>query len=286
MKIALLTCATWPGIQEKERVIAQEFSPHIQANVVVWNDSTVNFSDYQCLIFRTIWDYFEHPEAFAAWLEKIAQLGIKTFNPIAAIRRNQHKFYLKQLQELGAAIIPTMFVEKNTGLDLATLIPEHWQKAIIKPAVSGGAYLTRLFDRSEIASVTAEYTPIAAARDLLIQPFMPEIQEHGELSLLFFGGKFSHAVLKKPSAGEFRVQSQFGGNYRAIEASDELITTAQEIISTFGGDLVYARVDGIMSNGKFLLMELELIEPDLYFDYDPGAKSRYIKALEVALATN
>ena len=285
MKIALLTCATWPGIQEKERAIAKEFSPHIQVDVVVWNDAAVNFRDYQCLIFRTTWDYFEQPEQFAAWLEKIAQLGIKTINPISAIRRNQHKFYLKQLQSLGIDIIPTVFIAKNSGMDLATLIPTQWQRVIIKPAVSGGAYLTRLFDRSEISSVAAEYTPIAAERDLLIQPFMPEIQQQGELSLLFFGGEFSHAVLKRPSAGEFRVQSQFGGNYRAIEVSEELIATAMQIIAAFGGELVYARVDGIIADGKFLLMELELIEPDLYFDYDRNAKRRYLEAIEAALAT-
>ena len=284
MKIALLTCATWPGLQEQERAIAKEFKRHIQADVVVWNDPGVNFTDYDCLIFRTTWDYFEQPELFSAWLERIAKLGIRTLNPISAIRRNQHKFYLKQLQELGVAIIPTVFVEKNAGKDLATLMPEQWQKLIIKPAVSGGAHLTRLFERSEIASVLAEYTPIAIERDLLIQPFMPEIQEQGELSLLFFGGKFSHAVLKRPIAGEFRVQSQFGGSYRAIEVSEELIATALKIIAAFGGELVYARVDGIIADGKFLLMELELIEPDLYFDYNKGAKNRYLAALEVALA--
>ena len=283
MKIALLTCANWPGILEKERAMTQEFSPHIQADVVVWNDPAVNFSIYQCLIFRTIWDYFEHPEAFAAWLEKIAQLGIKTINPIAAIRRNQHKFYLKVLQKAGVAIIPTIFVAKNSGLDLITMIPDHWQNIVIKPAVSGGAYLTRMFNPSEIASVTEEYQNIAATRDLLVQPFMPEIQEHGELSLLFFGGKFSHAVLKKPSAGEYRVQSQFGGNYGAIDVSEELIAIASKIIFAFGGELVYARVDGIIADGKFLLMELELIEPDLYLDYANGAKERYIAALEAAL---
>jgi glutathione synthase/RimK-type ligase-like ATP-grasp enzyme len=284
MKIALLTCATWPGIEEQERAIAKEFSSPIQADVVVWNDPEIIFSDYQFLIFRTTWDYFEKPELFSDWLEKIVRLGIQTINPISAIRRNQHKFYLKDLQELGVEIIPTIFVEKNCGMDLSRLLPDSWQKLVIKPAVSGGAYLTRLFDRSEIASVEAQYTPIAVERDLLIQPFMPEIQQPGELSLLFFGGEFSHAVLKRPSAGEFRVQSQFGGNYRALEVSPELIATAAKIIAAFGCELAYARVDGIIVDGKFLLMELELIEPDLYFDYDLGAKKRYLAALELALA--
>ena len=190
---------------------------------------------------------------------------------------------MKDLQSSGIAIIPTVFVPKNTTCNLENVIPSHWEKVIIKPAVSGGAYLTRLFDVSEIASVTEEYNPIMAERDVLIQPFMPEIQEQGELSLLFFGGEFSHAVLKTPIAGEYRVQNQFGGNYRAIEVSEELIATAAHIIAAFGGALVYARVDGIISDGRFLLMELELIEPDLYFDYDKGAKKRYIAALEAAL---
>jgi hypothetical protein len=109
---------------------------------------------------------------------------------------------------------------------------------------------------------------------------MSEIQEMGEISLLFFQGKFSHSILKKPINDDFRVQSQFGGQYQIYLPDELMLKTAENIIKTFGGDLLYARVDGILKDGKFLLMELELIEPDLYFNYVPEAKKRYLAALE------
>ncbi|PSR14105.1 MAG: hypothetical protein C7N36_05325 [Bacteroidetes bacterium] len=109
---------------------------------------------------------------------------------------------------------------------------------------------------------------------------MPEIQSQGEISLLFFNGQFSHAILKKPQAHDFRVQSQFGGDYQIYHPAASLIDTAAHIVQIFGEQLLYARVDGILKAGKFLLMEVELIEPDLYFSQVPAAKGRFFAALE------
>ncbi len=284
MKIALLSCKNWPDVLEKERAFALEFPESIDAEVVIWNDPSVNWSDYNYLIFRTVWDYFEMPKEFDAWLDLIESQNIKTLNPLSIIKRNQHKFYLQDLERQGIDIIPTVFMPKNTGLDLSFLIENNWDKAIIKPAVSGGSYLTRLFSQSEMGEIVEEYMSFSLENDLLVQPFMPEIQEMGELSLLFFQGKFSHAILKKPKNGDFRVQSQFGGQYQRFEPDAEILATAQNIIKTFGGDLLYARVDGILKDGKLLLMELELIEPDLYFDYYPDAKKNFLTALEAMIS--
>lgn len=280
MKIGLLTCRNWPGILEKEQALATEISKNIEVDVAIWNDSSVNWASYDCLIFRTVWDYFEFPVEFAAWLEDLERQNIKTLNPLPIIKRNQHKFYLQDLQQQGIDIIPTLFIPKNTGLDLSVLKEKNWHKAVIKPAISAASFLTTLFSQAEIAAIEAEYKPIALERDLLVQPFMPEIQKMGEVSLLFFQGEYSHAVLKKPKKHDFRVQSQFGGHYQAYQPEASVIETAAHIVKTFGSDLLYARVDGILKNGKFLLMELELIEPDLYFDYAPEAKKRYLSALE------
>ena len=284
MKIALLSCKNWPDVLEKERAFALEFPPSIDAEVVIWNDPSVNWADYNYLIFRTVWDYFEMPKQFDAWLDLIESQNIKTLNPLSIIKRNQHKFYLQDLQQKGIDIIPTVFIPKNTRLDLSFLIEKKWEKAVIKPAVSGGSYLTRLFSQNEIEEIETEYASFALENDLLVQPFMPEIQEMGELSLLFFQGKFSHAILKKPKNGDFRVQSQFGGQYQIFEPDTAMLATAQNIIKTFGGDLLYARVDGILKDGKLLLMELELIEPDLYFDYYPDAKKNFLTALEAMIS--
>jgi glutathione synthase/RimK-type ligase-like ATP-grasp enzyme len=280
MKIALLTCQHWPGLIEKEQALAQKINPEFDVDVVVWNDPAIVWTTYYCLIFRTIWDYFEQPIAFNLWLDKIEKLGIKTLNPIDVIRKNQHKFYLKNLKNQGIEIIPTVFIPKNSVLNLEIINQKKWQKAVIKPAVSGGSYLTKLFDANDIATVEAEYSNIVAERDLLLQPFMPEIQTHGEISLLFYGGQYSHAILKTPQNEDFRVQSQFGGQYQSYQPTAALIDLANKIIELFDNQLLYARVDGILSNGQFLLMEVELIEPDLFFDYHPEAQKRYLTALE------
>ena len=280
MKRALLSCQRWPDVLEKERAFATEFPKLFEVEVVVWDDPSVNWTDYNYLIFRTIWDYFEFPNEFAEWLDVLKKQNIKTLNPLPIIERNQHKFYLRDLQNQGIDIIPTVFLPKNTGLDLSFMKENNWNQAVIKPAVSGGAYLTQLFSQSDISDIVSEYASFALENDLLVQPFMSEIQETGELSLLFFQGKFSHAIVKKPKNGDFRVQSQFGGQYHAFEPDAALLATAQNIIDNFGGDLLYARVDGIVKDGQFLLMELELIEPDLYFDYHPDAKNNYFAAVE------
>jgi glutathione synthase/RimK-type ligase-like ATP-grasp enzyme len=283
MKIGLLTCRNWAGAYEGEVALAAEIDKKFEVDVLIWNDSSVDWKSYNYLIFRSIWDYFEYPAAFSAWLNMLKENNIKTLNPISVIQQNQHKFYLRDLQQQGIDIIPTVFIPKNTGLNLSFLKDNNWERAVIKPAVSGGAYLTKLFAQSQISEIEAEYLPIAQDRDLLVQPFMPEIQTIGEISLLFFRGIFSHAVLKKPIGDDYRVQSQFGGQYQTYFPTDALIETAKNIIKMFNDELLYARVDGILKNGKFLLMEVELIEPDLYFSHAPNAKKTYLSALEAMI---
>jgi glutathione synthase/RimK-type ligase-like ATP-grasp enzyme len=280
MKIALLTCQNWPGAYTGEVALATEINPNIEVDVQIWNDPSVDWSKYNYLVFRTIWDYFEYSTEFAAWLAMLENQNIKTLNPLEVIKRNQHKFYLRDLAQQGIDIIPTVFIPKNTRLDLSFMKEKKWEQAVIKPAISAGSYLTKLFSQNKINETENEYAAIAAERDLLVQPFMSEIQTIGEISLVFFQGIFSHSVLKKPVNGDFRVQSQFGGQYQPFFPDVELIKTAENIIKTFGDYLLYARVDGLLKDGKFLLMEVELIEPDLYFNHAPEAKQRFLNALE------
>lgn len=284
MKIGLLTCRNWAGAYENEVALAAEINKKFEVDVLIWNDPSVDWTAYNYLIFRSIWDYFEYPAEFSRWLDILEKHHVKTMNPIRTIQQNQHKFYLRDLQQQGIDIIPTIFIPKNTGLDLSFLSERNWERAVIKPAVSGGAYLTKLFAQSQISEIQTEYSLIAQERDLLVQPFMPEIQTMGEISLLFFRNIFSHAVLKKPIGADFRVQSQFGGQYQAYFPTADLIKTAENILKKFSTELLYARVDGLLKNGNFLLMEVELIEPDLYFNVAPNAKKTYLTALEAMLS--
>lgn len=280
MKIALLTCQNLPNLYETDQFLIPELAKHnITAKATIWNDPTINWNDFDYLVFRNTWDYFEKEKEFNTWLEYIEASGIKTLNAIEIIQRNKHKFYLRDLENQGVKILPTVFIDKTAALNLAEIIPQDWQKAVIKPAYSGAAYLTEVFEISQLQQINLQYRPIAAEKELLLQKFMPEIVSEGETSFIFFNKKFSHCVNKKPAAGDFRVQVQFGGKYTSIEPSQDLIDQAQAIVNTFKEKLLYARVDVILINNQLHLMEVECIEPDLYFNYSEGSQERFVNGI-------
>lgn len=280
MNIALLTCERLPNLTEYDQLLIPELAKHnIQSKAVIWNDKSVNWNDYDYLIFRNTWDYYEKETEFNHWLNHIEELGIKTLNALEIIQQNKHKFYLQTLEKQGLKILPTVFIKKTTKLNLPEIIPNHWKKAVIKPAFSAGSYLTEVFDVIDIEKTNQQYQSIAVQKELLLQEFMPEIQTEGETSFIFFNKKFSHAVNKKPKNGDFRIQVQFGGQYTAFKPNDALIYQAQQIVNTFPEALLYARVDGIISNNQLQLMEIECIEPDLYFQYGEGALQRFVDSI-------
>jgi len=284
LKIGILTCAKCVELAPRDQHLLPLFAANeIQADILIWDNPQVDWAAYDGLLFRSVWDYHLRGEEFTSWLTRLEEHGIKTLNPVPVIKQNQHKFYLRELESKGVAIVPTYFIDKTDALDLSVLANNNWQRAVIKPAVSASSYLTTLFNVADWKRIEAEYTAVAKTRDLLLQPFMAEIVEAGEVSLIFFNRKYSHAVLKRAPVGDFRVQAEFGGSHESITPSNEVIETAEHILSLISGDLLYARVDGLMQNGRFILMELELLEPDLYFDAHPEASNRYTQGIRELL---
>lgn len=280
MKIALLTCQNFPNLYVPDQFLITDLAQHgIDAIPAVWDDETIDWSTFDCLIFRNTWDYFEKEDAFNRWLNQIEKAGIPTLNAIEIIQQNKHKFYLRDLEAKGIPIIKTIFIEQTNDLNLRELTPSDWQKSVIKPAFSGGSYQTEVFEVHQIDQINTQYQPIAAQKELLLQQFIPEILTLGETSLIFFNKQFSHAVNKTPKAGDFRIQVQFGGTYAGIEPSPDLIRQAQKAVDTFEGKLLYARVDGIVIGDQLQLMEIECIEPDLYFGYSDGGQQRFVDAI-------
>jgi glutathione synthase/RimK-type ligase-like ATP-grasp enzyme len=285
MKIALLTCEKLPELTAADQLLIPALAKHnIVAKPAIWSDKKINWNDFDYLIFRNTWDYFEKETEFNLWLDQIEKLGIKTLNTIGIIKQNKHKFYLREMEKQGISILPTVFIDKTNSLDLSELIPSHWKKAVIKPAFSAGSYLTEVFEVRDIQKINNDYKNLAEEKELLLQEFMPEIQIAGETSFIFFNKKFSHAVNKKPVEGDFRVQSQFGGEYTLVQPSQELIKKAQKIVNTFPENLLYARVDGIIIDSELHLMEIECIEPDLYFDISEGALERFVASIVELIA--
>ena len=284
MKLGILTCAQQPALYITDKPMIPAFAhAGIEAEAVVWNDPDVDWKKFDALLLRSTWDYYLDEATFRIWLQKIADMKLLMMNPMEVVRRNMHKFYLQSLEKKGVDIIPTIFLKAGTGLEIGKWAPQQWAEMVIKPAFSAGSYQTRRFSKDEVKNIEAEYQSFAQEHDMLIQPFMPEIEEGGECSLIFFEGRFQGGVVKKPARGDFRVQLQFGGKYSPFTPSPGLIEAAFGAIEAFGGNPLYARVDGVISNGTFLLMELELIEPDLYFSVFPEMLPRFVDAVVARL---
>ena len=279
MKIGLVTCEKLPLLSRDDQKLIPLFTEKgIKSVPVVWNDPQVNWNQFDHLIIRSVWDYHLNPEGFLDWLGHLEKLNVKTLNPISVLRNNHNKFYLQDLEMKGVRIVPTLFFGQNKKVDLSTASNLGWKKVVLKPAISASAHLTNLVDlnqdRNRLDSILQGYSD----RDLLVQKYMPEIQETGELSIIFLNRRFSHAVIKKSAVGEFRIQSEFGGVVHPFSPESNVLETAQFILSLFDVDLLYARVDGILKEGVFVLMEIELIEPDLFLGFSDQATEKFVSS--------
>lgn len=167
------------------------------------------------------------------------------------------------MDRLGKYIPPFVFCDKGSKLSLANILRSNkWSKAVIKPAVSGGAFNTWV--SSADVEDEEQFEQMLIDGDVIVQKFMDEIVDHGELSLMFFNKVFSHAILKKTGQGDFRVQTQFGGTSKEIFPDKEIIQYASSLLDDIHEPLLFARVDGLLVDDQFYLMELELIEPALF----------------------
>jgi glutathione synthase/RimK-type ligase-like ATP-grasp enzyme len=283
--ICIATCAALPNVNhpkgEDHLVTAHLRTKGFNVKSAIWDDPEVDWKRFDTVLIRTAYDYKEKPEAFIQWLEGLEEQNIHVMNDSKIIKKNIHKSYLLELQKEGVNVIPTDIYPKGTDLGSTDLTKEYgWHDVVIKPAVGSGGENAVLLMHGE-GSVAAA-NELLALGDMLVQPFMPEIYQ-GEHSLMFFGGKFSHAVLKEPNGTEFRVHEKFGGNTFSSTPDAETIKLATDILQKAAPNTTYARVDGIMKDGEFLLMELELIEPWMYLHNAPSPKDaakRFADAIE------
>lgn len=285
IKIGFVTSADLPLLTDSEREFAEYAKTKgLTISPLVWSAKEQDLSVFDFLVIRTCWDYYLRLDEFSAWLDFIESKRVKVWNPLNIMRRNLHKFYLRELEQNGVPIIPTVFLKKNSAGNLNEIMnTNNWNKTVIKPAVSATAYKTYLVSRHEAQYGQEILDGLLSNNDIMIQKFADEIKTEGEWSLMFFGGKYSHAVLKVPAENDFRVQADFGGKYADKEPPGHLIKSAEFVLSKIPEKLLYARVDGVNTKDGFRLMELELIEPDLFLKTDK-AKSNFLHAiLELAV---
>lgn len=245
-----------------------------------WDDSSFDWASTKYVIFRTTWDYFERFPEFSLWLKE-AQTKTKLINPRELILWNIDKHYLGDLDKKGIPIPPTVFIEKGDTRTLAEIAAtENWKKFILKPVVSGAARHTYMMETDDIKQHEQIFRELIKEEAMMLQEFQENIFEKGEISLMIFGGKYSHAVLKKAKSGDFRVQDDFGGTLHDYEPQKAEIDIAESCMRACPQLPLYARVDIMWdNNGNPVVGELEMIEPELWFRRDDKAADRLAEAI-------
>jgi len=273
--VALATHGGCPKLSADDQLLIPHLRDFdIDAKAMVWDDEEIDWSEFDQVVIRSCWDYHLRLPEFFAWIAVVESRGVDLQNSGPLVRWNADKRYLRRLEQSGITIPETHWLAENEEASLSDVLAAHgWDCAVVKPTVSATAHGTRLVpgDTDEILRGPA-----------IVQKFMPEIQTQGESSFIFFHGEFSHAVCKIPASGDFRVQTQFGGSVREAFPSRSLIDAATEVLGEVEYQNLYARVDGVEREGKFVLMELELIEPILFLGLGRAA-CRFARTIALSL---
>ena len=288
-QIAILTPAAddpaykshWPVVLE--RLAKALKTAEVDLVPVAWTDHVTDASgltDFPLVLGVLTWGYYErHPDWLAAtrlW----GEAGVRIANPASVLGWNSDKSYLRRLEAAGISIPPTAWSDQVDQAQVDTAFDGfETDTLVVKPTVSGGAWKTVKLSRGE-ALTDAPDGPA------MIQPFLPELVANGELSLLFFGGRFSHAVMKRAKAGDFRVQVQHGGDYVHVpEPPAGALALAEKVLAAIEEPLLYARIDMVESGSNWILMEAELVEPDFYLLQAPDGGRMFAEAVRTRLAS-
>ena len=285
IKIVFATASKLPSLTADDQLAIEYLRrQEIEVEPRIWDSDGPSLAGFSGVVIRSCWDYHLKPQQFLEWLSQIESQGVPVWNPVPVVAWNLDKHYLKELSEKGVPVPPTVWLEQSCKADLAAILEEQgWGKAVVKPTISATAFETWITTPEQARLDQAGLEEMLKRAGVMVQQFVPEVQTHGEWSFIFFGGAYSHAVLKRARQGEFRVQDEYGGYLDSALPPDALIEQAARVVDRIEHELIFARVDGIERDNKLYLMELELIEPFLYLGHDPLAVERFGEAIISAL---
>ncbi len=250
-----------------------------------WAGRDFDWSRTRSVLFRTTWDYFHRIDDFRDWLDRVSA-QTRLINPESLIRWNLDKRYLHDLADRGVRVVPSRFIEPGSDETLpAALERAGWTEAVLKPVVSGSARETYRITPENAAEHEATFRRLVAAETMMLQPFQRAVLDGGELSLMVIGGRLTHAVRKVARRGDFRVQDDHGGTVRKHAPRADEIEFAESVAAACTPRPLYARVDAVRDDGGGLaVMELELIEPELFFRLHGPAADALAGEVATALA--
>lgn len=282
--IAVVTDDDHPDLTDDGRAIAAALeAAGTVAEPFVWTDGAADPDHYDAFLFRSCWDYHTDYDRFSSFLDTVEAADTAVFNPVDVVRWNAHKSYLTALSAAGVRTTPTVWFEAGDDASLAAVLRERgWTEAVIKPAVGAGSEGVWRTSVGAAAADQRRFDGDLAERDTLVQRFVPAI-ESGERSIVFVRGEYSHAWNDLPRGDDFSAFKQRGlpcePDEETVESARNGLSTACEIVGCDPSELPYARVDYLEADDGFVLMELELIEPNLELGTAPGAAERLASAV-------
>jgi glutathione synthase/RimK-type ligase-like ATP-grasp enzyme len=280
-RVALATYGGMPEHAPDDRLLAAALEQAgVRVEAAVWSNPAVDWLAFDAVVIRSCWDYHRRHAEFMAWLDSLDAAGRRVWNPTPMVRWNSNKRYLADLAGRGVATVPTRIIERGSSTSVADVAREAgWTRFVVKPAVSASAYETHALTLPLSAADEPAIERLVAQGDVLVQPFLHEVTTDGELSLLFFDGAFSHAAIKRTRPGDFRVQSEHGGTVAPIDLAPAIVAAASKSLDALDEVPLYARVDGVGDDQSFRVMELELIEPNVFLGAAEGSAERFARAI-------
>lgn len=284
-RIAFLTLAERGDFVVDDELAVEPLARRgVAVETVPWNEAGADWKRYELAVIRSTWDYQHHAEQFLATLAAIERVS-RLCNSLATVRWNMQKTYLRELAARGVPTVPTIWRDRLAPRGLLPLFDEAGaDEVVIKPVMGGNAQGAWRLDRERARRLSEQIESYFAARPLMMQPFEQAIPVEGEYSLIYFGGRLSHAVRKVPKAGDFRVQEEHGADILALEPEPALRAAGEAAMAAIGETLLYGRADLVRYEHGFRVMELELVEPALYLRMDAGAPERFATAIAALLA--
>ncbi len=280
MRVALATCAALPDLDADDLPLLHALTARgVAARPVVWDDPDVDWSREDAVVIRSTWDYATQRDHFVAWAREVAG-AVPLFNGADVVAANTDKTYLRDLAAQGTPTVETRWLTRGDAVDLAAVLADAgWTAAVVKPTVSAGGRETLRIGTGDTVAGQALVDRLLAAGDAMVQRYLPGVEHDGELSIVFVGGVATHAVRKRPAAGDFRVQERFGGSWTGADATADELAVARAALTACADDVLYARVDLLPAPDGPRVVEVELVEPSLYLTAVPHAAGRLADAL-------
>ena len=280
MRVAILVPT--PGFHE-----AWDWAYDVEAAVLERSGFTVepvpwteagDFAGFDLVMPLVAWGYHSDPPRWHALLDRLERDRVRTLNPVPLLRWNSDKRYLAELGE-HVATIPTRLVELLDEAALDEARADFGDVLVIKPPVSAAA------DGTYKLGPDDALPDAVGGRPMMVQPFFPSVAEEGEYSVLMFAGRFSHSIVKRPKAGDYRVQPHLGGREVPCPPPDGAIELAKAALAAAPAQATYARVDMVRAPvGKLAIIELELIEPSLWLEHSSDGGAAFASAVLAACA--